>query len=33
MVVLIRREEMVCKIRDDDSNGTSEHGEWFEGGR
>ena len=33
MVVLIRIVVMVCKIMAGYSDGTSEHGEWFEGGR
>jgi len=33
VVVLIRRSVVVCKIMVWDSDGTSEHKEWFEGGR
>jgi hypothetical protein len=33
MSVLIRRLEMVCKIRNYDSDCTSKHEEWFEGSR
>jgi hypothetical protein len=33
MVVLIRHWEMVYKITKEDSDGTSKHGERFEGGR
>jgi hypothetical protein len=31
--VLIRRSAMVCKIRNDDLDGTWKHEEWFEGSR
>jgi hypothetical protein len=33
VVVTIRNDRVVCKIIEWDSDGTSEHEEWFEGGR